>query len=115
MRWKVVINPYTVIQTIVYCVLDGVEAPPVLNICLSYQKHLSEVACVIANAQVRRNDTCTTYVPYSNWLIRNMMVILIWRILIWWDPSDFIEQIMSFFTTYAGDPQHKAMCMFCGA
>ena len=35
-----------------YIITDGVEAPPVLNMCLRYQQHLSEVACVIANAQV---------------------------------------------------------------
>ena len=33
--------------------LDGVQVAPVLNICLRYQRHLSEVASVIANAQVR--------------------------------------------------------------
>ena len=33
-------------------VLDGVEAPPILNMCLRYQKHLSETACAIANEQV---------------------------------------------------------------
>ena len=53
---------------IVYCgTLDGVEAPPVLNMCLRYQQHLTEVACVIANAQVRNNGT--TYHVAGNMVV----------------------------------------------
>ena len=33
-------------------IVDGLEATPILNMCLRYQEHLSTVASVMANEQV---------------------------------------------------------------